>query len=115
MDIPTFKEQGVDVELVNWRGLMAPGTVRENDKEALDAAIQEMARSPEWQAIVQERGWVDMYLPSDEFASFLAGEQTRIFQDDLKKSRRITYERGKKRPFQKKVWESIVNLLGPQL
>ena len=24
VDIPTFKEQGVDVELVNWRGLMAP-------------------------------------------------------------------------------------------
>ena len=25
VDIPTFKEQGVDVTLVNWRGLMAPG------------------------------------------------------------------------------------------
>ena len=24
VDIPTFKEQGLDVELVNWRGLMAP-------------------------------------------------------------------------------------------
>jgi putative tricarboxylic transport membrane protein len=78
VDIPTFKEQGVDVELVNWRGLMAPGTVRANDKEELDAAIREMAQSPEWQAIAKERGWVDMYLPSDEFATFLAGEQTRI-------------------------------------
>ena len=25
VDIPTFKEQGLDVTLVNWRGLMAPG------------------------------------------------------------------------------------------
>jgi putative tricarboxylic transport membrane protein len=78
VDIPTFKEQGVDVELVNWRGLMAPGTVRENDKEELDAAMREMARSPEWRAIAEERGWVDMYQPSDQFAAFLEEEQTRI-------------------------------------
>ena len=77
-DIPTFKEQGVDVELVNWRGLMAPGKVRPNDKKALDAALAEMAGSAEWQAIVEERGWVDMYQPSDQFAAFLAEEQTRI-------------------------------------
>jgi putative tricarboxylic transport membrane protein len=78
VDIPTFKEQGLDVELVNWRGLMAPGSIRPDDREALDAAVGEMARSAEWQAIAKERGWVDMYLPSDEFATFLAGEQTRI-------------------------------------
>ena len=65
VDIPTFKEQGVDVELVNWRGLMAPGKIRPNDKKALDAAMAEMVQSAEWQAIVKERGWVDMYQPSD--------------------------------------------------
>jgi putative tricarboxylic transport membrane protein len=78
VDIPTFKEQGVDVELVNWRGLMAPGSVRATDKEALDAATEAMVQTAEWQAIVKERGWVDMYQPSDEFAAFLAEEQTRI-------------------------------------
>ncbi len=33
VDIPTFKEQGVDVELVNWRGLMAPGGDQDRDRE----------------------------------------------------------------------------------
>jgi putative tricarboxylic transport membrane protein len=78
VDIPTFKEQGVDVELVNWRGLMAPGKVRSGDKKALDAAIGEMVKSAEWRALLQERGWVDMYQPSDEFAAFLGEEQSRI-------------------------------------
>lgn len=78
VDIPTFKEQGVDVELVNWRGLMAPGRIRSGDKEALDAAIGEMARSAEWQAILQERGWVDLYQPSEAFAAFLEEEKSRI-------------------------------------
>jgi putative tricarboxylic transport membrane protein len=78
VDIPTFKEQGVDVTLVNWRGLMAPAKLRPADRKALEAAAQEMARSPEWQAILEERGWVDMYQPADAFAAFLAEEQTRI-------------------------------------
>jgi len=78
VDIPTFKEQGVDVELVNWRGLMAPGKIRPNDKKALDAAIGEMVKSAEWRTIALERGWVDMYQPADEFTAFLAEEQTRI-------------------------------------
>jgi putative tricarboxylic transport membrane protein len=76
--IPTFEEQGVEVTLVNWRGLMAPGKVRPNDKKALDAAVAEMARSAEWRAILQERGWVDMYQPSGPFATFLQEEQARI-------------------------------------
>ena len=44
-----------------------------------------------------------------------AAEQARLFNADLTRSRRITYEQWKKRPLLKKVWESIVNLLGPQL
>ena len=78
VDIPTLKEQGVDVELVNWRGLVAPGKVRPDDLEALDTAMAEMARSAEWRTILQERGWVDMYQPADAFAAFLATERSRI-------------------------------------
>ena len=78
VDIPTFKEQGVDVTLVNWRGLMAPAKMRPADMKALDAAMGEMVRTDEWQALLKERGWVDMYQPAEEFAAFLAPERTRI-------------------------------------
>ena len=78
VDIPTFKEQGVDVELVNWRGLMAPEGIRDRDREALDEALGKMVQSEPWQALVKERGWVDMYQPSDQFAAFLETEQPRI-------------------------------------
>ena len=44
VDIPTFKEQGVDATLVNWRGLMAPAKMRRADKEALDKALGEMVK-----------------------------------------------------------------------
>jgi putative tricarboxylic transport membrane protein len=78
VDVPTFKEQGVDVTLVNWRGFMASASLGAEDKKALGAAMADMAASPEWQAIVKQRGWVDLYLPPDEFATFLAEEQGRI-------------------------------------
>jgi putative tricarboxylic transport membrane protein len=78
IDIPTFKEQGFDVELVNWRGLMASSAARTTDREALDEALGKMVQSAEWQQILKERGWVDMHQSSDQFASFLKGEQGRI-------------------------------------
>ena len=78
VDIPTFKEQGVDVELVNWRGLLAPAKMKAAEKDALDAALSEMVKSDGWQALLKERGWVDMYQPAEEFAGFLGPERIRI-------------------------------------
>ena len=78
VDIPTFKEQGVDVELVNWRGLLAPAKMKAAEKDALDAALGEMVKSDGWQALLKERGWVDMYQPAEEFAGFLGPERVRI-------------------------------------
>jgi putative tricarboxylic transport membrane protein len=78
VDIPTFKEQGYDVELVNWRGLMAKADASEEDLKALDAAISDMVASEAWQTLSKERGWVDMHLSSADFAAFLETEQPRI-------------------------------------
>ena len=78
IDIPTLKEQGVDVELVNWRAVVASGDVKQADLKALDGAMGKMVQSPQWKAIAAERGWVDSYLPAKDFAGFLQDEQTRI-------------------------------------
>jgi putative tricarboxylic transport membrane protein len=78
VDIPTFKEQGVDVTLVNWRGLVAPANMRAADVKSLDEAMAAMVQSAPWQALLKERGWVDMYQSSEEFAAFLTPERTRI-------------------------------------
>lgn len=78
VDIPTFKEQGVDVELLNWRGVMAPAGMRPADMKGLDEALGKLARSPAWQETARERGWVDLYQPADEFKAFLATERPRI-------------------------------------
>ena len=78
IDIPTFKEQGVDVELVNWRAVMAPGNLKAAELATLDEAVGAMVQTDEWKRIAKERGWIDLYLPPDRFASFLKDERTRI-------------------------------------
>ena len=80
VEIPTFKEQGYDVELVNWRGLLTKQDVSEDQLAALDAAIGAMVQSEAWQTLLVERGWVDMYQGSGDFSAFLESEQPRIEQ-----------------------------------
>lgn len=78
VDIPTFREQGVDATLVNWRGLLAAPNTKPADMQALDSAIGKMVQSAAWKKILTDREWIDLYLPSDRFAAFLKEEETRI-------------------------------------
>ncbi|MBB1492821.1 MULTISPECIES: tripartite tricarboxylate transporter substrate binding protein [unclassified Paracoccus (in: a-proteobacteria)] len=73
-----LKAQGVDVELVNWRGIFAGPDIADADKQALSAAIEQTVKSPEWQAVLTARGWTDYYAPADEFAAFVASENERV-------------------------------------
>lgn len=79
-DIPTFKEQGYDVELVNWRGLLAKDDLSEADLAGMNETIDKMVATETWQALVKERGWVDMHQDSTEFAAFLETETPNIQQ-----------------------------------
>ena len=78
VDIPTFKEQGVDASLVNWRGLMAPPNLSAEDKRALEETIAKMAKSEAWRKMLEQREWVDLYQPSEVFTAFVKEEQVRI-------------------------------------
>jgi len=77
-DIPTFKEQGVDLVLANWRSVVAPPGLSDAQKKALDDLVAKLAKSKTWQDILKQKGWDDAYMPSGEFAKFLANEQTRV-------------------------------------
>jgi putative tricarboxylic transport membrane protein len=76
--VPTLKSQGVDVSLINWRGLFVGAGVRDKDMAALSDAVAKMAQGPAWQATLKERGWLDMYQPADQFAAFLAEDQSKV-------------------------------------
>jgi putative tricarboxylic transport membrane protein len=78
IDVPTLKEAGVDVELVNWRGVFAPPGISDDQKKALVALVEKMAKSPSWKAELEKKGWADVLLTGDEFSRYVAAETTRI-------------------------------------
>ena len=78
LDVPTLKEGGVDVSLVNWRGVMAPPGIRDADKKALSAAMDKMVKSAAWQETLKTRGWIDMYQPAAEFETFLKSDRAQV-------------------------------------
>lgn len=75
-----LKAQGVDVEMVNWRGVFAGPGISDADKARLSAAVEKTVKSPEWAKVLKARGWTDYYVPADEFASFLTAETERVQQ-----------------------------------
>jgi putative tricarboxylic transport membrane protein len=78
VDVPTLQEQGVDIELVNWRAVLAPPGISDEDKKALADAVAQMVESEAWQGILEERGWLDLYMPPDEFAQFLEEDRQQV-------------------------------------
>ena len=69
--VETVQEAGYDVVLTNWRGVVAAGSVDDDEKAALTELVQSLYESDAWKAELETRGWTDAYLPSDEFEPFL--------------------------------------------
>lgn len=78
IDVPTLKEQGVDVELFNWRGVFAPPGVTQAQRDAMVGLMQAMATSATWQEECRKRNWTSIPLFGDAYAEYLATETTRI-------------------------------------
>lgn len=77
IDVPTFREQGVDVAMSNWRGLVAPPGVSDEVREELVAIATELRDTDAWKDVLERNSWVDSYLAGDEFAAFLSDETER--------------------------------------
>jgi putative tricarboxylic transport membrane protein len=78
VDIPTLKEQGLDVSFFNWRGMWAPAGIRNADLKALSTAIETLLASPAWKETLTKRQWVDLAQPAAEFAAFVKDDRTKM-------------------------------------
>ncbi len=78
IDVPSLGEQGVDVELTNWRGLVAPPGLTDQQRQTLVDIVAEMVQGGAWQDTIARNRWQDTFLAGDEFEAFLATETTRI-------------------------------------
>jgi putative tricarboxylic transport membrane protein len=71
INVPTLKEQGIDVEIGNWRGVYgAPGISAEQRKALVDMIVK-ATRSKTWAEALEKNGWTPALITGDEFAQFV--------------------------------------------
>ena len=78
VEAPTLREAGIDLEFTNWRGLVAPPGLSDQDKQALITLVDQMHDSQEWKQALEQNNFTDAYLPAEKFATFLQQENDRV-------------------------------------
>lgn len=78
IDAPTLREEGVALDLANWRAVLAPPGLSDVEHDALIARVTRLANSEAWKKALEQNGWEDLFLSGPDFRQFLLSEQARV-------------------------------------
>ncbi len=78
IDVPTLKEQGINVELANWRGIFAAPGITTAQRDELIKAVEAGVKSPAWQESLKKNNWTSVWLPGDQYKTFIDNDVKRI-------------------------------------
>jgi len=68
---PTLKEQGIDVEIGNWRGVYGAAGLTPAQRDALADAITKATKTKAWQDALAKNNWTPALLTGQAFADFV--------------------------------------------
>ncbi|MCY6382553.1 tripartite tricarboxylate transporter substrate binding protein [Hoeflea prorocentri] len=78
-DTPTCDESGSKgTDFVNWRGFFGAPGLSDDKKAQFVAALEAMYATPEWVAVRDRNGWVEIFNPGDDFTSFLEQQEEEV-------------------------------------
>jgi len=78
IDAPTLTESGVDLVFTNWRGVLAPPGISDEQRRYLTDLLTEMHDTAEWREALETNGWTDNFATGEEFEDFLAEQDDRV-------------------------------------
>ena len=78
LDVPTFKEQGLDYTFDIWRGVMAPKDISDDALRYYEDLFARMMETDDWKVATERLGWLDAYQSSEEFGEFLDSQSTQF-------------------------------------
>ncbi|PFY91643.1 tripartite tricarboxylate transporter substrate binding protein [Bacillus pseudomycoides] len=79
-EVPTWKEQGIDVVFQHWKGIMGPPNMTEEEIAYWDAVIGKMVGTDTWKSILKEKGWGSFYKNSTETKLFL-DQKSKMYEE----------------------------------
>jgi tripartite-type tricarboxylate transporter receptor subunit TctC len=77
-DVPTFKQQGIDVEFATWRGLALPKGVPANIKTKINESYTKALDSKEFRDFAAKAGLNLAYQNTADFTKFLGQNYTEV-------------------------------------
>lgn len=79
-DVPTAKEQGIDVSFAQYRGLIAPGDISEQEKAGWIAAAKKFEKSPQYKQYIEKNYMQSSASYGDDFGDYLKESNTTLKQ-----------------------------------
>lgn len=79
-DVPTFIEEGYDVNISQPRGVILPGEVDDEVRDWWIDAMQQVSETERWQQYVSDNGMSDYFLFGEDFEEFM-NETNQTFTD----------------------------------
>ena len=76
--IPSLKEQGIDVELGNWRAVFGGPGLTPPQRDALVKLVKDATETPAWKQTLDKMGWSPFFLGGDPFKAFLDEDTRRV-------------------------------------
>jgi putative tricarboxylic transport membrane protein len=76
--IATLKEQGIDVDLANWRGVFGAPGITTAQRDALVKLVKAATESAAWKSALEKFGWSPIFLAGDDFKKFIDEDSKRI-------------------------------------
>ncbi len=76
-DIPTCKEQGLDVDYLMLRGIFMPGGVSQDQVKYYVDLLRKVQEAPEWKPLMEEGAFNTLSLEGKEYVDWVAKEEAR--------------------------------------
>ena len=76
--IPSLKEQKINVELGNWRGIFAAPGITPQQREALVKLVRTATETPSWKATLEKLGWTPWFLGGEQYRKFIDEDIKRV-------------------------------------
>jgi putative tricarboxylic transport membrane protein len=73
----TLKEQGIDVDLANWRGVFGAPGISTAQRDALIKIVRGATESASWKATLEKLSWSPIFLSGDEYKKFIDEDTKR--------------------------------------
>ena len=74
INVPTLKEQGINVVIGNWRGVYAAPGITPAERKALTDLVVAATKSKSWQESLEKNNWTPALMTGKEFEEFVDRE-----------------------------------------